>query len=168
MIWSGEKIRVSLLLKILFTEWVSDPLALSLAAHRRAQRRECYERMVCMRELTIVVRIDENSQSGSRVVGRTRSADGTYTVILDRDQIERELKVEPFVVLAHEIGHVIGYEFNLPKHVEVQKENSGFISVINQENEAWDVAEAMFKWRKFAINHYENHVGYSEQFEISE
>jgi hypothetical protein len=92
--------------------------------------------------------------SGGSHSASQRHEDGQYHVYVDENEI-KEYGIEPVAVTAHEIGHALGFEFQLPKHRELQvayalgpwsevtSEEGAWLDH-NREIEAWSVARAMF------------------------
>ena len=111
--------------------------------------------------------------SGGSHSASQRHEDGNYHVYIDESQI-KEYAVEPVAVTAHEIGHALGFEFDLPKHRELKAAyalapwnnmDSSEISRLdhNREIEAWSVARAMFDAEGIGLGLH--HLGYQAQIE---
>jgi len=104
-----------------------------------------------MRDFQIFVHVVQHG--GSHSVS-TKQQDGEYHVYIDENE-NRRYEIEPAAVTAHEIGHALGFEFDLPKHREMEFASSLFAPErtsaeiqrldMNREIEAWSVARAMFK-----------------------
>jgi hypothetical protein len=103
-----------------------------------------------MRDFTIEVHVVPNGGSHSASM---KSSEGKYHVYIDESEVEK-YGIEAVAVTAHEIGHALGFEFDLPKHREMQYAKFSFQPTTAEENarldhgrevEAWSVAHAMFK-----------------------
>jgi hypothetical protein len=116
-----------------------------------------------LRDMFIRVRIDyDEVYDGSRVLQLGPSYDGSYTVILSPREI-KQMGTKPYAALAHELGHVLGLEFQFPAHqeiVQIQNKQNAYITatdngaMLRREDEAWDVAEEMFRLREKGIESY--------------
>lgn len=106
-----------------------------------------------MRNLLIHIHTDK--EWGSHVAASTKSPNGEYHVYVDKTETN-DYRIEPFAVVAHEIGHVLGFEFDLPKHREMSQAYMSYDLQrppladarrldMNREVEAWTVARAMFR-----------------------
>jgi len=115
-----------------------------------------------MRDMFIHVVINDSPKAESRVQSHERTSNGHYTVVISADELKM-LNAKPAVVVAHELGHVLGLEFELPGHKQVGQtpEDRGSValahlngSFLNREHEAWDLAEEMFKIRSMSTETY--------------
>ena len=79
---------------------------------------------------------------------------GIYKSIISLPQL-KHLNVPAHIVIAHEIGHVLGYEFNLPLHKASLSNPFSANLTLMREHEAWDIAEEMFRFRQLTIGNYE-------------
>ncbi len=118
-----------------------------------------------MREFTIKILVRDFGETA--VLMANRPEDGQYTIVINPKQLGI-MEADPICALAHEIGHVLGFEFGLKGHKRIQALNNTkilspeeahifaqlFGFTLKMENEAWDLAEEMFKLRSKAINSY--------------
>jgi hypothetical protein len=109
-----------------------------------------------MRDFTIEVHVVPNGGSHSAA---TKRSDGKYHVYIDESEVAK-YGVEAVAVTAHEIGHALGFEFDLPRHREMQYAQFSYQPITAEENaklnharevEAWSVAQAMFKAEAFGL-----------------
>lgn len=97
-----------------------------------------------MRNFKINVEVIPDHAFGTCVDTRDCSI-GLYKVIIDPEQIER-MGVADYAAAFHEFGHILGMEFGFPKQAYgIRCEEQG---IIESENEAWDIAEAMVRLQK--------------------
>lgn len=103
-----------------------------------------------MRDFSIEVHVIPNGGSHSASM---KNSEGKYHVYIDESEIKK-YGIEAVAVTAHEIGHALGFEFDLPKHREMEYAHFSFHPITEEENarldhgrevEAWSVAQAMFK-----------------------
>jgi hypothetical protein len=115
-----------------------------------------------MRDIHIHVVVDDTPEGESKVLSYERSPDGHYTVVLGVEEM-RKLNTKPIVILAHELGHVLGLEFKLLGHKQVGQISGDKVSIaiahlkglfLKRENEAWDLAEEMFRIRSTSTESY--------------
>jgi hypothetical protein len=124
-----------------------------------------------VRNFSIEVHVRPNGGSHSASM---KESDGKYHVYIDESELKK-YGVEAVAVTAHEIGHALGFEFDLPKHREMQHAEFSFhpptaedIAVLdhNREVEAWSVARAMFKTEAIGLGLH--HLSHQAQIQHEE
>ena len=119
-----------------------------------------------MRNFRIDVEIVDRSRIGSYSVDINKST-GDYRIVIDQDQI-RQMSLTPYAVAFHEMGHVLGEEFHMPRHMAFACNPDIAQRTMDREHEAWDVAEAMMQMtrcRRMAIKSYEHGMGLQRLYE---
>jgi hypothetical protein len=116
-----------------------------------------------MRELTIKVSMEDHHPLGCHIRAFEKSPDGEYNIVISKKQIEDQ-KINLAQAISHEIGHALGFEFNLPfhkkfkqlvgapSHIKVNKIANG--DVIKMEQEAWDFARQFFELERASTDSY--------------
>jgi hypothetical protein len=116
-----------------------------------------------MRELTIKVSMEDNHPLGCHIQALEKSPNGEYNIVISKKQIEDQ-KVNLAQVISHEIGHALGFEFDLPfhrkfkqladapAHIRIVGLASG--AVVKMEQEAWDFAKQFFELERISMDSY--------------
>ena len=114
-----------------------------------------------MRPLTIEVTTTENADFGSHYSCVDRK-EGRYAIQVYLPQMAL---APEWLIVAHELGHVLADEFNLPAHVERRAGFSGS-RVLRQEEEAWDVTATLFRVRAECLSTYREMIFYGRVMKI--
>lgn len=119
------------------------------------------------KKFTIEIDIDTDQPGDSKAIAAASDV-SKWTVLIRRDVLFNQGQDAIVPALAHELGHVIGYNCDLPGNMadprfgraghsqNISPEYSA--RVLNSENEAWDIAERMLlikKVREWAVKTYE-------------
>jgi len=114
-----------------------------------------------MRSFTVRVNVVDHVWHGSsmRVVSEKKA---DYEITVDKSQLAK-MGVEPYAVALHELGHVFGHEFHMPRHMQFlsgqQYDLENYeMHIMARENEAWDIATVtaqMQRCRRIALRSYD-------------
>ena len=123
------------------------------------------------RKFTIMVDIDTDREGPSEVVaidekgqeGVHREKDHVANEYLVRISDDSVLVRDKAHVLAHELGHIVAWVFDLPgtKRMRVARQADFYLTRYAEEQEAWDMAERMFRFvadKRAALHTYEQRI----------
>lgn len=112
------------------------------------------------------IEVDINTElAGTTAATASRLDTSNWRVRIRKDLTQFPVPVDSQSIaaaVAHELGHVLGFQCGLSGNIHDSRFGGDLAGVsykervINSENEAWDIAEVIFKrLRQYAIKEYE-------------
>jgi hypothetical protein len=101
---------------------------------------------------SFTIKVIAKKKGRTEVISRDRGK--KYVVVISVSQL-KEIGAPAFIAVAHELGHVLAYEFKFPGAVKACQRFTPK-KQMEEEKEAWNIAKLLLKYRKLTLKSYAN------------